>query len=178
MLGDGKTQYDSAGDNAKHELGACSENFRRRNVNTKARVTYVKGSGLQLQLHLKEWDEWQTCFEVDINLPDNPYIGFTAATGDVSDNHDIVSVQTYSATLYPQYRAQGVYSAASDYMQKPLNVPNDKKAGARGQAARDNARKRQSGGSGGGVVGWFLFLLKVSEGCCGGRSRCADAVCS
>ncbi|RSH87777.1 uncharacterized protein EHS24_000293 [Apiotrichum porosum] len=157
MMGDGKTQYDLAGDNAKTEVGACSENFRRRDVATKARITYVKNHGLQLQLHHKEWDQWMTCFEINVNLPDSPYVGFSAATGDVSDNHDIISVQTFSATLYPQYRA-----TAHQAGQVPLGIPDDKRAGPRGQAARDNARKRQDGSSsGGGIVGWFLFLLKA-----------------
>lgn len=178
MMGDGKTQYDLAGDNAKTEVGACSvclqctravenpltvmqENFRRRDVATKARITYVKNHGLQLQLHHKEWDQWMTCFEINVNLPDSPYVGFSAATGDVSDNHDIISVQTFSATLYPQYRA-----TAHQAGQVPLGIPDDKRAGPRGQAARDNARKRQDGSSsGGGIVGWFLFLLKVSGVC-------------
>lgn len=29
MLGDGKTEYDNAGDNAAHELAACSVSYPR-----------------------------------------------------------------------------------------------------------------------------------------------------
>lgn len=36
-------------------------------------------------------DEWTECFTVwDITLPNTPYLGFTAMTGDVSDNHEYV----------------------------------------------------------------------------------------
>jgi len=89
MMGDGKKKYDLDHDNAEHELAACSENFRRRDVATKGRLTFIKGHGLELQLHLEKWDKWTTCFTIpSIQLPENPFIGFTAATGDAHDNHE------------------------------------------------------------------------------------------
>ncbi len=36
---------------------------------------------------------WERCFAVpDVNLPRGMYLGFSAATGDLADNHDIISV--------------------------------------------------------------------------------------
>ncbi|WVR07833.1 hypothetical protein IAU60_004876 [Kwoniella sp. DSM 27419] len=145
MLGDGKTQYDHDNDNEAHELAGCSENFRRRgDVPTKARLTYIKGTKFQLKLQTKKVDEWIVCFETDVQLPDSPYIGFSAATGDVSDNHDIISVNTYSATLRSEYRA-------------------DTKADVRANAATSgkarSGKGRPAAKSGGGA-GWFLFILK------------------
>ena len=36
-------------------------------------------------------NEWSNCFTLkDISLPENPYIGLTAMTGDVSDAHEYV----------------------------------------------------------------------------------------
>lgn len=65
------------------------ENFRHRDVATKARLTYIKGHGVQLDLHLNQWDNWVKCFEIsDVILPESPFIGFTAATGDAHDNHE------------------------------------------------------------------------------------------
>ncbi|KAJ2918013.1 hypothetical protein MD484_g2348, partial [Candolleomyces efflorescens] len=47
-------------------------------------------------------DEWTDClFVPNITLPTNPYLGFSAMTGDVSDAHDIISVTSYSAILSP-----------------------------------------------------------------------------
>ncbi|WWC91551.1 uncharacterized protein L201_006497 [Kwoniella dendrophila CBS 6074] len=148
MLGDGKTQYDHDHDNEAHELAGCSENFRRQgDTPTKARITYIKNKILQVKVQTKYVNDWKLCFETPVDLPDNPYIGFSAATGDVSDNHDIVSVNTFSATLRPQFRSTA---------QAPL-------------AAADTVEKAKSGkgkpsskssSSGGGAAGWFLFILK------------------
>jgi len=35
----------------------------------------------------------------NVSLPEVPFLGFSALTGDVSDEHDIISVTTYSAIL-------------------------------------------------------------------------------
>lgn len=63
-------------------------NFKDKKVATKARLTYIKGKGLQLEVHFDEWDEWKTCFQVEAALPDAPFIGFTGMTGDLSENNE------------------------------------------------------------------------------------------
>lgn len=157
MLGDGRTPADMDGDNAKNEFAACSKNFRRKNVATKARLTYVKGRGLRLETQFEDWDKWDVCFETpNIDLPASPFIGFTALTGDVADNHDIVSVSMYSATLYPQYRqASGVGGAPApaDAKQKPL--------GKTTAWTRDGLSGGRAPKTTGGAAGWFLFILKL-----------------
>jgi len=100
ILGDGKTKYDLGADGEGQQIGACSANFRRTNVATKLKVTYVKDGFLDVKIQYKAWDEWTPCFRVDkLQLPANPFVGFTAMTGDVSDAHDIISVSSYSAIL-------------------------------------------------------------------------------
>jgi mannose-binding lectin 2 len=65
------------------------EQFRRREIPTKGRLTYVKSkSRLLVELQTKKTDEWIKCFETSIVLPESPYLGFSAMTGDVSDNHE------------------------------------------------------------------------------------------
>ncbi|KAG5352749.1 hypothetical protein C0989_000688 [Termitomyces sp. Mn162] len=89
MLGDGKTPYDQDNDGDANSIGACSANFRRTNVATKLKVAYIKGKFLDVKLQHKAWDEWTDCFHVkNITLPLNPFLGFTAMTGDVSDAHE------------------------------------------------------------------------------------------
>jgi len=100
ILGDGNTKYDFGNDGEGQQIGACSANFRRTNVATKLKVTYVKDGFLDVKIQYKAWDEWTPCFRVEkFQLPANPFVGFTAMTGDVSDAHDIISVSSYSAIL-------------------------------------------------------------------------------
>jgi len=100
ILGDGKTKYNYANDGDDQAIGACSANIRRTNVATKLKLTYVKDNFLDVKIQYKAWDDWTDCFYIPkIALPPNPFLGFTAMTGDVSDAHDIVSVTSYTAVL-------------------------------------------------------------------------------
>ncbi|KAI9633926.1 lectin [Dioszegia hungarica] len=156
MMGDGKTKYDHDNDNADNEIGGCSEHFRRRDFPTKARLTYLKSSLLQLQVMTRHHDEWSTCFEIEAKLPDQPYIGFTAATGDVSDDHDIITVTTNSITLTPEHRPHSSNSASGQKVggavQAPMAVPTD--------AAGKKVKRKTKSGSG-GAANAFLFVLKM-----------------
>lgn len=91
----GVESYHVDRDGANQELAGCSFDFRKTKVATKFRFTYVKDVFSELAIHYEEWDSWETCFKLgNLTVPDNPYVGFSAATGDVSDNHEIVSVST------------------------------------------------------------------------------------
>ncbi|CAE6335530.1 unnamed protein product [Rhizoctonia solani] len=117
MLGDGKTAYDVGNDGASNELAACSANIRKTDIATKLKLTYFKDEYLNVQLQYKGWDEWTECFTVyDVSLPNTPYLGFTAHTGDISDNHDIISVSTSSAIL----------------TDAPINMPTKKSSSSSG----------------------------------------------
>ncbi|GAA5831841.1 hypothetical protein JCM11251_003905 [Rhodosporidiobolus azoricus] len=101
ILNDGKKSYEVGRDGQGQELGACSIDFRRTDVTAKARLTYFKGKFIELAIHHAKWDEWTTCFAVEgVELPSNPFLGFTALTGDVSDNHDIISVTTSNVAYH------------------------------------------------------------------------------
>ncbi|TCD65570.1 hypothetical protein EIP91_002490 [Steccherinum ochraceum] len=119
MRGDGKTSYDLANDGHDTSAGACSANYRRTNVATKLKITYIKEAYLDVKIQYKAWDEWSDCFTIngaDI-LPLAPYLGFSALTGDVFDAHDIISVTTHSAVLSnPQYQRDKLVGA------KAMNV--------------------------------------------------------
>jgi mannose-binding lectin 2 len=100
VLGDGKTKYDYSNDGDEQAIGACSANFRRTNVATKLKVTYIRDGFLDVKIQYKAWDDWMDCFHVEkVVLPKVPFLGFSAMTGDVSDAHDIISVTSYSAVL-------------------------------------------------------------------------------
>lgn len=50
MLGDGQTSYDQAHDGEANSLGSCQANFRRTNVITKLKITYVRDAYLDVRL--------------------------------------------------------------------------------------------------------------------------------
>ncbi|CAG8462799.1 12165_t:CDS:2 [Ambispora leptoticha] len=102
MIGDGETPYDHDNDGKSNEVAGCEADVRGKSIATKARITYYKENYLELKLQYKEWDQWEPCFTIpNVTLPTVFYLGFTALTGDVSDNHDIVSVTTNNLISLP-----------------------------------------------------------------------------
>lgn len=97
MYGDGHRSYNKNDDGKETELAGCSaRGIRHASVPTKMRLTYIQDKQLKLDLQYKEEDEWTSCFEVDNppQIPNIAYLGFSAETGELSDNHDIISVST------------------------------------------------------------------------------------
>lgn len=96
MFGDGKTSYDKNNDGKANEWAGCSaRGIRGASVPTKLRITYFQDKSLKLELQLKAEDQWVLCFEKENPpaLPSVAYLGFSAETGELHDNHDIISVQ-------------------------------------------------------------------------------------
>lgn len=94
MINDGTKKYDHDRDGTLTELAGCSSNFRNREYT----LAIIRYSNDQLSVSLKYHDTKDPveCFKVDgVRLPTGYYIGITAATGELSDNHDIYSVHTY-----------------------------------------------------------------------------------
>ncbi|KAL2218483.1 putative lectin family integral membrane protein [Thermoascus aurantiacus ATCC 26904] len=99
MMGDGKTSYDQAHDGKDNELAGCSARGLRdpSGAPKKARLTYFQDKSLTLDLQYKSDQSWTNCFtltapEYNINIPSVAYLGLSAETGELSDNHDIISV--------------------------------------------------------------------------------------
>ncbi|KAJ1953522.1 hypothetical protein EC988_002943, partial [Linderina pennispora] len=101
MIGDGKTAYDNAHDGDANRKGMCEAYFRNLKDSSKAQVTYLKGQFLNVQIQLQPHDKWINCFTISgVTLPEDSYLGFSALTGDISDNHDLISVR--AETLRPE----------------------------------------------------------------------------
>ena len=50
---------------------------------------------LKLQLDVEGDGKWSTCFYMpDVYLPTGYFLGFSATTGDLADNHDMIYIQT------------------------------------------------------------------------------------
>ncbi|EAW14073.1 legume-like lectin family protein [Aspergillus clavatus NRRL 1] len=144
MMGDGKANYDQAHDGKANELAGCSaRGLRGASIPTKARLTYFQDKSLTLDLQYKSEDTWVNCFtlnapDANIAIPSVSYLGFSAETGELSDNHDIVSV-----------KAQNLYSIGNR-----ASTPN-KPASSHGKKDRASVKHQKQQGS----WGWFLFKV-------------------
>ncbi|KAG0749477.1 hypothetical protein G6F62_002365 [Rhizopus arrhizus] len=119
MLNDGTKLYNTGKDGSDNELAGCEADFRSKGFPTRARFTYHKGNFIELYLLWKAEDEWSFCFKKhDIVLPEQIYLGFSAHTGEVTDNHDIISVVT--RTIPP---------AAKESAPKPEKVKKSSSSG-------------------------------------------------
>ena len=147
MVGDGQTSYDKAQDGKNTELAGCSaRGIRHSNTPTKFRLTYFQDKQLKLELQYKNENDWQQCFDIDSppTIPNISYLGFSAETGELSDNHDIISI-----------RARNLYTSPSVSGSKAKPGGKDRKPGS-------SYKGKKNGGS------WiwtltkgFLFILVI-----------------
>jgi mannose-binding lectin 2 len=151
MVGDGTKVYDKSNDGKDNEFMGCSaRGVRGANVPTKAKLTYFQDKSLKLELQYKMEDQWELCFETfePPTIPSVAYLGFSAETGELSDNHDIISVNTKN--LYDTKGRQ-------DTMNKPGS------GASRGKDRKVKITKNK------GSWTWFFFKLFLFAGVlCGG----------
>ncbi|KAI8870516.1 hypothetical protein GQ42DRAFT_167091 [Ramicandelaber brevisporus] len=119
MLGDGKQSYDHSNDGLNQRAADCEgAQFRTTEGPTRVRVTYSKGEFLEVTIRTPFDEEPKHCFTLDkVTLPDNLYLGFTAMTGEVSDNHEIISV--VSETLKDPKTPIAHIASSGKVIQKP-----------------------------------------------------------
>lgn len=148
MIGDGKTNYDAANDGLANEIGGCSgRGLHNAKGLAKARVTYVKDKFLSLDMDYKGQNKWTNCFIVDgVSLPRSAFLGFSAQTGELSENHDLHRVQVYSLRNPPNS-----YNDLIDIEQgkTPKNRPYSSKN-------KGSSSGSKSGGS------WWGFFFKLA----------------
>lgn len=152
MVADGNTPYDKANDGKANEFAGCSaRGIRTDSVATKARLTYFQDKSMKLELQYKSEDKWELCFETDQppTIPSVAYLGFSAETGELSDNHDIISVNTKN--LYNTNRAESSRSGSSS-------------GSGRGKDRKLGKAARRSSGS----WSWFFFKTLMFFVVCGG----------
>ncbi|XP_014833186.1 PREDICTED: VIP36-like protein [Poecilia mexicana] len=99
MLGNGTLMYDHDRDGRTTELGGCTAMTRNSIYDTFLLVRYSKNK-LTLMVDVDGKQEWRDCAEVSgLRLPTGYYLGASSATGDLSDNHDIISMKVYQLTV-------------------------------------------------------------------------------
>ncbi|KAG0647732.1 L-type lectin domain-containing [Hyphodiscus hymeniophilus] len=134
MVGDGVKSYDKSNDGKSDEFMGCSaRGIRGASVPTKAKLTYFQDKSLKLELQYKAEDQWELCFSTEEppTIPSVAYLGFSAETGELSDNHDIISVNTknlYDTKNRPDPSTQKPGSGSG--RQRGKGRPDKKKSGS------------------------------------------------
>lgn len=100
-----------------------------------------------MELQYKKEDEWTPCFDIpNVKIPTVSYLGFSAETGELSDNHDIISVATknlYDSATRGQSRKAGTDQRKAD---RPKKMQDHNYSGET---------------SSGGFVSWLWFFVKT-----------------
>lgn len=118
------------------------------------RLTYFAEKSLTLEVIYKREDDWQLCFDIpDVKLPPVTYLGLTAETGELSDNFDIIKVETKNL-----YSTAPNKDAAKESKPKP---PKDaKKTGKSKSRSKGGTREQRNFDKPKSKSTWTWFFLK------------------
>lgn len=95
MVNNGSLSYDHDRDGTHTQLAGCEAKFRNLDYETHISIKYYK-EVLTVYTDLENNNQWKLCFEsANVKLPTGYYLGASATTGDLSDNHDIISIKFY-----------------------------------------------------------------------------------
>jgi lectin, mannose-binding 2 len=95
MINNGTLHYDHDVDGVPTAIAGCRASFRARDSETLVAIRY-QNNRLTVSTDIEGDNTWKECFTIDnVHLPTMYYFGFTAATGELTDHHDIISVQMY-----------------------------------------------------------------------------------
>eukprot|EP01137_Pigoraptor_chileana_P014953 Opistho-2@70243 len=131
MVNDGSLHYDHDADGTLTELAGCESQFRNVDHATRVRIMYIDRT-VQVFLDTSNRNEWRQCFVVGgVDLPTGYYFGFSAATGQVADNHDIIAVK---AVELPSQQAPAEVKVPHADFHAPLRERVDDDAGGMGDA--------------------------------------------
>jgi len=98
MVNDGTVSYDQDKDGGETGmLNNCYAGLRNKNHDSHLRIYYnYEEKYLEVGIDVDQNDKWRSCFtKRNLVLPGGYYIGVTAATGDLTDNHDVTAIRTY-----------------------------------------------------------------------------------
>ncbi|CAL8406392.1 unnamed protein product [Arctogadus glacialis] len=99
MVGNGSVGYDHERDGRPTELGGCNAMVRNLKHDTFLFIRYIRRR-LTVMIDIDGQHEWRDCLDVPgVKLPKGYYFGASSITGDLSDNHDVLSLKLYQLTV-------------------------------------------------------------------------------
>ncbi|XP_023220156.1 vesicular integral-membrane protein VIP36-like [Centruroides sculpturatus] len=128
MVNNGTLQYDHDRDGTHTEIAGCEAKFRGSDHDTHISIRYERDV-LTISTDIEGKKAFKECFKVEgVRLPTGYYFGASAATGDLSDNHDIISMKLYELDLPGEVKEEedrSKISPAASYFAPPRDHVED-----------------------------------------------------
>ncbi|KAK7896531.1 hypothetical protein WMY93_021856 [Mugilogobius chulae] len=97
----GNLVYDHQNDGTTQALGTCLRDFRNKPYPVRAKITYYKKT-LTVMINngfTPDKEDYEFCTKVDnMVIPREGFLGISAATGGLADDHDVLSFLLFSLT--------------------------------------------------------------------------------
>ncbi|KAM4035745.1 vesicular integral-membrane protein VIP36 [Anomaloglossus baeobatrachus] len=150
MVNNGSLEYDHGKDGRTVELAGCTADVRNSNHDTFVAVRYSRGR-LTIMTDIEGKNEWKNCVDLSgVRLPTGYYFGATAATGDLSDNHDIISMKLYQLMVEHSPDDENIDWTKIEPSVSLLKSP------------KDNVDDPTGNFRSGPLTGWKVFLLLLA----------------
>uniref|UniRef100_A0A8D0WPK1 Lectin, mannose binding 2 n=1 Tax=Sus scrofa TaxID=9823 RepID=A0A8D0WPK1_PIG len=147
MVNNGSLSYDHSKDGRWTELAGCTADLRNRNHDTFLAVRYSRGR-LTVMTDLEDKNEWKNCIDITgVRLPTGYYFGASAGTGDLSDNHDIISMKLFQLMVEHTPDEENIDWTKIEPSVNFLKSP------------KDNVDDPTGNFRSGPLTGWRVFLL-------------------
>lgn len=119
MVNNGTLTYDHDRDGTLTQIAGCEAKFRNVDHDTHISIQYINNK-LIVRTDLENKNEWKLCFESkNVLLPTGYYLGASATTGDLSDNHDIISFKFYELEPLADVSVDRFWSGDSIFVEIP-----------------------------------------------------------
>lgn len=130
MVNNGTLHYDHDRDGTHTQVAGCEAKFRNLEHDTHISIKYERDV-LTVSTDIENKAAWKECFQVKgIKLPTGYFIGVSSTTGDLSDNHDILSMRFYELDLpddpHSSEDRSGILPSAT-YFEPPRDHTEDPK---------------------------------------------------
>ncbi|KAK6454463.1 concanavalin A-like lectin/glucanase domain-containing protein [Scheffersomyces xylosifermentans] len=143
MLGDGRTRYNKGTDGYETRLAGCTAKglVNPSSKETKMRLVYIKNGYLSVDFNYNgKHEEWTNCVTLtDVVLPRIKYLGFSAETGQLSENVDVIENK-----MYALYKPNGEFVGSIEELHKLIDeqaeFENDLK-----EVIEDKQKRRETG---------------------------------
>ncbi|EMG47135.1 LMAN2L VIP36-like protein [Candida maltosa Xu316] len=151
MLGDGHTAYSKITDGYETRLAGCiaKQLLNPEAGETKMRLVYLKSGYLSLDFnYYGRHEEWQNCVTLtDVKLPVTKYLGFSAETGQLVENVDIIENR-----IYALFSPDGTFVESIDELQELIREQNEYESeiSAAADIVKQEEEAKTNKGNGGG----------------------------